>query len=56
MIRKIKVLLIQRMPIQKALKQEEKADLAKILTEDQRDLLRKNVVGEGPKKKDEKKK
>ncbi len=40
---------------EKTLKQEEKADLAKILTEDQRDLLRKLVLGEGTKKKDEKK-
>ena len=40
---------------EKALKQEEKADLGKILTDDQREMLRKIVVGENTKKKDEKK-
>ena len=38
----------------KVLKQEEKADLVKILTDDQRELLRKLTIGEGPKKKDDK--
>jgi hypothetical protein len=39
---------------EKALKQEEKAELSKVLTDDQREMLKKLVVGEGVKKKDPK--
>jgi Spy/CpxP family protein refolding chaperone len=41
---------------EKFLKQEEKSDLAKILTDDQKETLRKNVLGENPKKAIEEKK